>query len=193
MTLNYQITFLGDWHCGSGLSGGAEADAIVIRDRSNLPYIPGKTIKGLIKDALYEMTEVNPAISVNLINHLLGAEFRDPNNPEKVLYTEKGHAHFSNAELSATEKTEITPELSNFLYRNLASTQIEKDLGVAKANSLRVMEVCIPVTLEGCIGGIDSDEQIQVLENALKWVRHMGTNRNRGLGRCKMTITSKQA
>lgn len=181
MELTYKITFLSDWHCGSGLSGGAEADATVIKDDRNLPYIAGKTIKGLLKEALEDMTEVKQC-SENDINAIFGIEAYDKNDKK---------AFFSNATLSKDERKDITPALSDFLYRNIASTQIGQN-GTAKGNSLRVMEVCIPITLEGKIMGIASKEQINLLTKALKWVRHLGVNRNRGLGRCKFVeITPK--
>ena len=50
-TIRYTIEFYSDWHCGSGLASGAEADAVVIKDRDGLPYVPGKTIKGLVREA----------------------------------------------------------------------------------------------------------------------------------------------
>lgn len=178
--LSYKITFLSDWHCGSGLSGGAEADATVIKDDRSLPYIAGKTIKGLLKEALEDMAEVNQCTK-DEINAIFGIEAYDKNDKK---------AFFSNATLSKDEQKDITPALSDFLYRNIASTQIGQN-GTAKENSLRVMEVCIPITLEGIISGIHTEEQIELLKKALKWVRHLGVNRNRGLGRCKFEITSK--
>lgn len=180
MELTYKITFLSDWHCGSGLSGGAEADATVIKDDRNLPYIAGKTIKGLLKEALEDMAEVNQC-SKDDINAIFGIEAYDKNDKK---------AFFSNATLPEAEREDITPTLSDFLYRNIASTQIKAN-GTAKENSLRVMEVCIPITLKGKITGIASQEQIDLLKKALKWVRHLGVNRNRGLGRCKFEITPK--
>lgn len=189
MELTYKITFLSDWHCGSGLSGGAEADATVIKDDLNLPYIAGKTIKGLLKEALEEMYEVKPYAKDRIcIDELLGYEIKD-GKTKKVIETKSGIAFFSNATLSDIEQKDITPALSDFLYRNIASTQMEKN-GIAKPNSLRVMEVCIPITLEGKILDIEP-ECVQLIENTLKWVRHLGVNRNRGLGRCKFEITSK--
>ena len=50
--LNIKIEFFSPWHCGSGLSAGADADSLVIKDTNGLPYIPGKTIKGLIREAV---------------------------------------------------------------------------------------------------------------------------------------------
>jgi CRISPR/Cas system CSM-associated protein Csm3 (group 7 of RAMP superfamily) len=190
MELTYKITFLSDWHCGSGLSGGAEADATVIKDDRNLPYIAGKTIKGLLKEALEEIYDVKLDAKDRIcINELLGYEIKEENT-QKVIETKSGIAFFSNATLSKEEREDITPALSDFLYHNIASTQIGQN-GTAKENSLRVMEVCIPITLEGKITEIASQEQIDLLTKALKWVRHLGVNRNRGLGRCKFEITPK--
>lgn len=191
MELTYKITFLSDWHCGSGLSGGAEADATVIKDDRNLPYIAGKTIKGLLKEALEEIHEVKlDAKDRAYINELLGYEIKEEKT-QQVIETKSGIAFFSNATLSKDERDDITPALSDFLYRNIASTQIKAN-GTAKENSLRVMEVCIPITLEGTISGIRNEDQIELLEKAFKWVRHLGVNRNRGLGRCKFVeITPK--
>lgn len=190
MELTYKIIFLSDWHCGSGLSGGAEADATVIKDDRNLPYIAGKTIKGLVREALEEMQDVKPNSEERiLINDILGYEVIDKKTG-KVIETNSGMVFFSNATLPKEEREDITPELSDFLYRNIASTQIEKN-GTAKDNSLRVMEVCIPITLEGEISGLTSEKQNDLLIKALKWVRHLGVNRNRGLGICKFEIISK--
>lgn len=181
MELTYEIQFLSDWHCGSGLSGGAESDATVLKDNNNLPYIPGKTIKGLLKEALEDMAEVNQCTKEDL-NAIFGLAAHEFDNKK---------AFFSNATLSEKEKKDITPDLSDFLYRNIASTQIDSK-GVAKATSLRVLEVCIPIKLEGKITGISSPDQLDLLTKALKWVRHLGVNRNRGLGRCTFEITPKQ-
>ncbi len=46
--LTIKIEFFSPWHCGSGPSAGADADSLVIKDINGLPFIPGKTIKGLI-------------------------------------------------------------------------------------------------------------------------------------------------
>lgn len=179
--IKYTITFLSDWHAGSGLGSGADADTVVIKDKDNLPYLPGKTIKGLLKDALTDVMEVQP----NLVRHesitkLFG------NYVESEKKSEMGCLFFSNAELSKSEKQSITKEMSAYLYRNVASTRIDEN-GVAKNGSLRTMEVCIPVVLEGYIDGLSNDD-VKLFEVAFKYLRHVGVNRNRGLGRCQFEI-----
>lgn len=179
--MNYKIQLLSHWHTGSGLSAGAESDAEVLKDDNDLPFIPGKTIKGLLKDALEEM----PNMDEKIIQAIFGYEEKDKN--EKVIRTHKGKAFFSNATLGKAEREEITPKMADFLFRNVSSTKINKN-GVAENKSLRTMEVCMPVVLEGEISGLEDENEQKAMTNALKWVRHLGVNRNRGLGRCKFIV-----
>ena len=50
MTLNYTLTFFDYWHLSSGLSAGAKLDSTVTKDNDEIPYAPGKTIKGLVRE-----------------------------------------------------------------------------------------------------------------------------------------------
>lgn len=185
--MKYEIKLLSDWHIGSGLGAGAETDAEVLKDKNKLPYIPGKTIKGLLKDGLYEMP-VNQ-VSRNLIETLFGWEEKDDEG--KVIRTHSGDLFFSNATLPDEEQKEIKLGLADLLYKNIAQTKIDSK-GVAENNSLRTMEVCMPITLVGEIkkykDGIEKDftkDEKELISKALRWVRRLGVNRNRGLGRCQ--------
>ncbi len=44
-----QITMTSDWHVGSG-AGRGEVDSLVQRDADGLPYIPAKTLTGIVRD-----------------------------------------------------------------------------------------------------------------------------------------------
>ncbi|MCU0329252.1 MAG: RAMP superfamily CRISPR-associated protein, partial [Chitinophagales bacterium] len=73
--IQYKIEFLSEWHIGSGLGAGAAADATVLLDTNKMPYIPGKTIKGLLKDTMKDIEEVQPnQISADDIKALFGLE-----------------------------------------------------------------------------------------------------------------------
>jgi len=183
MKINYKIELLTDWHVGSGLDSGADADTLVLKDENNLPYIPGKTVKGLLRDSLNEIKEVKK-LTESEIDVLFGEEAEKYDLERKKIY-------FSNVELSETEKLEIiTNKLSSHLYKNIASTKIEKKTGVAAQNSLRTMEVCIPLSLVGSIE-TEIENAKDIFETAFKWTRNLGVNRNRGLGRCKFSINEK--
>ena len=51
-TISYRIKFHSDWHCGSGLVAGADVDALVVKDKDGLPFVPGRTIKGMLREAI---------------------------------------------------------------------------------------------------------------------------------------------
>lgn len=176
--IKYKIEILSDWHVGSGLDSGVDADSVVLKDDNNLPYIPGKTIKGLLKDSLFDIADVDDSIKADIDTY-----FGKVNNDGS---TELGSLFFSDAILNLSEQNDIvTNGLSNQLYKNIASTSID-ERGIAKKSSLRTMEVCIPVSLVGEIEGKKID--IILFKKAFKWTRHLGVNRNRGLGKCKFSI-----
>ena len=188
MKIKYKIEILSEWHIGSGLDAGADADAMLLKDENNLPFIPGKTIKGLLRDSLNEIESVGK-IKITEINNIFGWEEKDKSG--NVIKTHSGNVFFSNAELPENEKNEIiSNNLTTHLYKNIASTRIDKR-GIAKDKSLRIMEVCIPLTLEGEIE-TNVENADEVFLTAFKWTRYIGVNRNRGLGRCKFILTEKQ-
>ena len=47
--LTLSVTMLSDWHVGAG-AGRGEIDRIVQRDTDDLPYIPAKTLTGILRD-----------------------------------------------------------------------------------------------------------------------------------------------
>lgn len=181
--INYTIQFFTDWHAGSGLSAGAEADAIVIKDPDGFPYIPGKTLKGLFVDAFndFQMLEIQ-GFDEDTRKRLFG--FVD----EKNGITTPGTLFFSNASLPIDEKMAIGADHSEFLYRTIASTAIDSETGIAKNTTLRTTEVCIPLPLEAYIEGAN-EEDLKILDQLAKYIRSIGANRNRGLGRCSIKLT----
>lgn len=190
MTLNYDIRLLGYWHCGSGLSAGAEADSGVIKDADGLPFVPGKTIKGLLREAAMEMLNCK-AIDDKLVKDVFGHAVpnEDARSRKKETRTYPGNARFSNAEIPSPEREEVNGILAPYLYDIIASTKIDLKTGTAVSQTLRSIEVAVPVVLTGQIECTNEAEK-QMLMDCMKWVRALGAHRNRGLGRCKFTIKS---
>lgn len=185
MDLHYKLEFFSDWHCGSGLAAGADVDALVVKDDAGLPFVPGKTVKGLLREAMEELIAIKDNGMEDLFTKTFG--YFNKEMGEGV----KGCAFFSNAELPDDErKAIIANKLQPFMFRQIASTALDAD-GVALDHSLRRMEVTIPCTLEGIIMGLPDDKEfIKEMEDALLYVKRMGQNRNRGLGRCSFTLKS---
>lgn len=195
--IKYKVQFLSWWHCGSGQASGADLDELVIKDRDGLPFIPGRTIKGLLRDACDELAEYGN-LSKDSITTVFGYEQENNKDSEKShdeVYYDKaaqGCAFFSNAVLPDAERNGILGDgskeekLANLLYYSVSSTAIDEN-GIAKDHSLRKIQVTVPCTLEGEIRNVPDDAE-RWLASAMSLVKRLGTCRNHGLGRCQMTV-----
>jgi len=187
MDVRYKITFFSEWHTGSGLTSGSDLDALVIKDQNNLPFIPGKTLKGLLREAAADIQKIKGTIENDFIAMVFGMETTDENIQEEK---PKEVTHFTNGELSEAMKYKITKDdLSGHLFKGISSTAIGKN-GVAKKHSLRRMETTIPLVLEARILKIDG-KYSDSLKECMQWIKRLGQNRNRGLGRCSFEIIEK--
>ncbi|NUM36377.1 MAG: CRISPR-associated protein [Candidatus Brocadiae bacterium] len=182
MEILYAIHFYSDWHCSSGLTSGTDADSLAIRDQDSLPYIPGKTIKGLLREAASIFAEFSEDQEEwkQFLQKCFGKQSDKENNQ-----SQEGICYFSNAELSKAVKVKLLENQKSplrLIFRKIASTAIEDD-GQAKEHSLRKMEVTVPLVLFGQIQDCP-DEYKDKMRSCLQWVKRLGVNRNRGLGRC---------
>ena len=184
MNIKYKIEFHTDWHCGSGLAAGADVDALVVKDNKGMPFIPGKTIKGLVREAVEEIRGLQGKGADEAFVKAFG--FFD--NKEEMC---KGSLFFTNATLEENEYHAIVSnDAARFMYRDIASTAIN-DKGIAKEHSLRKMEVVVPCTLVGKIHDVPKEMAAEI-EQAVKYIKRMGQNRNRGLGRCTVSIVERK-
>lgn len=169
MTVKYEIKFLDYWHLSSGLSAGAKHDSLVVKDTDGLPFVPGKTFKGLVRE-MAELLEKD-----GFVKTCFGAEG-----------VEMGACYFGNATVTEEIKEQIVSNtLQDNLYDEIASTQIED--GMAVDNSLREIEVVIPISLHGEVNDVPT-EYVSDLKKSLQMIKRMGLNRNRGLGRCSVIV-----
>lgn len=177
MDIEYTIEFYSYWHCGSGTSAGADVDELVIKDKSGLPFIPGKTLKGLIREAVESYVHFKGGEGMDGLDEIFGR----PGGFE-------GCAHFSNACLDESERNSIVKDgLQDFLYEKLTTTSIDEQTGIAKEHSLRSMEVVVPCTLHARITGVPEDKR-EIIEKSLGLIKRLGLKRNRGLGRCDFKV-----
>lgn len=192
-TLHYSITFFSYWHTGSGLTSGADLDALVIKDQNNLPYIPGKTLKGLLKGAALDLLELKNRKPEDdpFIKEFFGY-FDEKSMEESTIHT-RGSAFFTNAHLDSSLRKILTDQnesLKPYLYRSMASTAIDEN-GVAQKGSLRRIEVTVPLTLHAAIYNVNKEDALKI-EQCMNWIKRMGLNRTRGLGRCKFEIVKME-
>jgi len=165
--MKYSITFYDFWHLSSGTSAGPSMDSLVVKDSDGLPYLPGKTLKGLVKEM------------VELLD----------NTKVKIIFGDEGskiaNSYFSNATLDEDTSSYLinNPTLKKHLFDKVTSTQIGEN-GIAVDKSLREIEVVVPLLLSGTI----ECEDEELITQALGMIKQIGLNRNRGLGRCKIEV-----
>ena len=166
--MRYTVTFYDFWHLGSGVSAGAQMDSLVVKDENGLPYVPGKTIKGLLR----ENVEILDASKARDIFGFEGANIAS--------------SYFSNATLDEATQEHLNnnPTLKKHLFDKVTSTAIDEN-GIADDKSLREIEVVVPLTLSGTI----ECEEKELIKQAALMIKQMGLNRNRGLGRCKVEVS----
>ncbi len=187
MNFEVQIKFLDYWHLSSGLSAGAKLDSTVVKDENNIPFIPAKTLKGLVR----QMAELSK--DKEFVNTCFGYssdekdDFYDKNKKGTI-----SQCYFSNATLNKETYESIKKaKLQNNLYDEISSTKIDKQSGVAEDYSLREIEVVIPLTLHTKIENVPENYK-DLMKNALRSVKQMGLNRNRGLGRCVISVKEEK-
>lgn len=181
----YRIDFLSFWHCGSGLGAGSKSDSDCLKDANGLPFIPGKTIKGLVREAFEDLCKMQ---QLEDFLDLFGLEDQSAD-----YLAQQSKLLFSNATLEKKEQEDILVyKLTPYLYRNITSISIDPMRHVAESGSLRVKEVCVPVSLVGSIEYRGEQDIEPLLAKSLKLIRSMGVNRNRGLGRCNFSLLTEK-
>lgn len=177
--IKYTIEFYSQWHCGSGLSAGADVDALVVKDKDDMPYVPGKTIKGLVREAVENLMQFTGADKSGLIKQAFGKGGETT-----------GCAHFGNAKLDGDEyETIVKANAAQFLYNKVTTTAIS-DEGTAQEHSLRSIETVVPCTLYGEITGVP-EELAGDIVRSFGLIKRIGHKRTRGLGRCDIRPIEK--
>ena len=202
------VNFLGYWFISSGLEKGAYSDEIILRDADGFPFIPGKTLKGVFREAFrvagnagwfdkFNTAKLElPVFRHRLIQTVFGHDGRKEGFAEDELHTE-GLIHFTNAVLPADVKKEIGDN-KEYLFTTVQSTAIDNESGTALNQSLRTNEVAVPMHLMAELS-LDPPHPVnnghQISAEALKeiaglfpvvssLITEIGGKRRRGFGRC---------
>lgn len=189
--LRLKFDIQSDWHIGSGEEAGAYADALVLKNENGLPYLPGRSIKGLLREAMSLAQDNNDTqkktwFSEVTVDSLFGSE-GDGASTQGILSV-------NSAQLSDGEQTFLVqnPQAKSHLYRVIHSTAIDHESGVAKNMSLRSMEVSIPMTLFADITiNTDNSNAVDAIKRILPLITHLGAKRHRGLGAVFVTAEEK--
>lgn len=192
-----RITLKSDLCVGSGYSYAGIIDSDVCYTQNGFPYILGRRIKGCLRDAA-------ELINVKDIDSIFGI---GGNNVSGSLML--GNAYLADIEaidqeLSAIKKSKS--EYSKFatqqnilgLFTSVkAQTSIDKETGVADDTTLRYTRVINHYSpLDGkemqFLAEVEFDCQVETMSNIVKALRHMGMDRNRGLGNVSCSLEKVQ-
>jgi CRISPR/Cas system CSM-associated protein Csm3 (group 7 of RAMP superfamily) len=193
----YQIKFNlhSYWRAGTGRGGGSILDEVVHKDTYGLPCLPGRTVKGLLRDAVYRAEKWGHVAENTTINWF-GSDSLEPNETETLLETEplpKGETEtrletepgalgVSDARLDeelrnyfisllTNERKDLIKEgklLCQEFFHQIHATSIDHKTGSAEDKSLRGMEVTIPLTLTATLYELQPAKLIENWHQELK-------------------------
>ena len=189
MSYQLKIDIQSYWHPGTGSGRGADVDAIVYRDAEGLPRLPGKSLKGVLRNAVSRWEQFTQSASeTSLADQLFGAGADDGD-------TWFGLIRVSDAVLAddVCHYLKQDKNLATGLYRTMHSTAIDHSTGVATNKSLRGIEVVIPLTLYATLDEVPSakykvPDWQEKLKSALPLIQAVGAHRSRGLGRVVVSL-----
>ena len=179
MILNMQ----GYWAVGSGKGGGNEVDNRIDLDSDGFPYVPGKMLKGLIKDACRRLKNAGNS-SYDFVDELFGSS-KDSEGLNRT-ETASGKIFISDARLSPSLRQALLQDkrraARDNLTRNIYSTAID-ETGTAKNETLRGYEVAVPMVLKSVLECDCQKEELDCIKLAAsKLVYAVGSHKSRGLG-----------
>lgn len=206
------IELLDLWQAGSGRGAGQHIDSVPVLDSADLPYLPGRTVKGLLRDAVRHLETIgalkeldariraDALVNVSSItNWLFGTRHESEEaafetGPGSRFNTVAGKIWVSDARLSQSLQQAIEKQqgIRSALFHDVYSTAIDSDTGQATDQSLRSIRVAVPMTLSAPIE-VGHIHALDIIEAALPLIDAVGSQRTRGLGRCVWTLKRETA
>lgn len=190
------IEFLSDWHVGSGLNDGALADNILNRDADGLPYIPGRAIKGALREGAWRLGMCREDLAC-MEKHIWGApsDTGERNVPGKIMVSGAHLPEDLAAWLLARSPKEREAYVDDMtILRTQTSLEANKR---AKPQSLRSTECGIPgicfishVRIDA--PEMDNDWLASWFDAVCAAVKSIGADRARGLGHCRILHAGRE-
>jgi len=176
--MNLKIEFQTYWICGSGAGTGNLTDSTCERDSSGIPFVPGRHLKGMLRDAVRRRLDWAHA-DATVTSSTLISIFGDANTPATL--------RVSNGRLNSPEIEELLKNrgLIPHMFRQVSSTAVTEG-GVAQKHSLRTIEVAIPLTLYAGLEGMK--DGLGEIRSALPLITNLGSHRQRGFGEVRLSL-----
>jgi len=183
--IRYMLKFKSDFHFGSGAGIPGVLDCGLKYNSDGVPEINGKTIKGILRDAVENIVLLQPS-KLSIVENIFGKEGKDDTK-----------FRFSTPIL---EEQKIIISVSENLKKNITKIEfhnrINREKNIAEKGALFSREVG-PENFEysGIISQIkdylddeDLEKHIYYLVCGMRFVTHIGGNRRRGKGLVRFEI-----
>lgn len=189
------VKFLSDWQISSGIGDGHWADSMLVRDSDGLPYIPGRALKGALREGAHRLSLCRTDLAK--VETALWGTKAAPGSP-----TIPGLLQVSPGILAGgiREALLAVPDRDAFV-RDLTCRRVQTALDDDRQVVNRTLR-----KLECGIAGLEFTAElvITVDKKAESWihaylravcaaVKSMGGNRSRGLGLCRVTLGNDTA
>ncbi|MBT3896759.1 MAG: hypothetical protein HOF29_11890 [Candidatus Marinimicrobia bacterium] len=194
--IQFKITLLSDTLPASGYVVEPIIDVDIVSDKSGLPYLQGKRIKGLLRESIVEVYEMM-GFKYELLNSIFGI----PGDPlSKSIQVGNGYmyGHLQLEEWLHWAKHRFGgyffPDRVKEIFTTIRS-QTSLENGVAKASSLRAMRLLdkgLEFHGDIAITGL-KEMHIAVLVLGCKNMRYIGSGRNRGFGQVEMKLLKSES
>jgi CRISPR-associated protein Csx10 len=195
------IKMLSDWHVGSGTGRPGSIDRLIQRDSHDLPYIPAKTLTGILRDGCElvaaGLDEGNLGVWHDCLEYLFGSQpaLADPTaglKPPIPAALNIRSAHFPQFLQLALSGCKELKSAITFVKPGVA---IDERTGTAKTECLRFEEMARGgCTLESeytlDLSNLTDSTQLSVaalLQAGAAMVTQLGAKRRRGAGKCQIS------
>jgi CRISPR-associated protein Csx10 len=188
-----EIEFETDWHIGSGAGIPGSIDRTVLKDKSGLPYVPGKTLTGILRDSAELVASVRDrAENGSRWDKALKSLFvgDQPTQGEELTFAKIGveDAVFSDS-LKNIFLCQESLRQALFIVQpgikiNRATGRTEEEHLFSREEARGGCALHAKVNIEETL----SPEEEKLLGDAIKATRRIGGHRRRGAGQCKLSL-----
>lgn len=187
------VSFLSEWHCGTGAGKHGGVDRTVGVDDEGFPYVPGRTLKGLWRDACERVASALDDGTPGEWSRLVRKLFGDPALSAQGGDSSRSLVHVRDGKLTEAWRERLLGEEADVLVPGLRTTRagvaISDVTGTARPDHLRLIEFAR--------GGLDLEARFTIeapehwsidliLGAGLREIAALGAHRRRGAGRCQI-------
>lgn len=185
--MKLKITLKSDLCTGNGTGYGSLIDTETCYDEYGLPYIPGRRVKGLLREAALELQDWDDSITDEMINDMFGEPGESFQTSSKLKIYDFKLEKYDDIikEIQANPEIENKQRVLKYHTYIRYQTSID-DHGIAQENSLRSTRVVKSGTT--FMAYIDNVTDEEFLEKLCMCVHHMGLSRTRGYGEVKLSL-----